>query len=117
VDVFKQIDMNNKISETPERWVILKLLNGHYKVFVTWAGGYLNSDRWKLNSRINKVEQDEDFYYFIGFSGSRYKCHKKAYGFASSYGRAVLNRIIEQGYGHIEVMGNTDDWINKLKPL
>jgi hypothetical protein len=104
--------MDRNISETPERWVIVKLPNNYYKVFATWAGGYLDGDRWQLNSGISKVEQDENFYYFIGFSGSCYKCHKKAYGIATSYGLDVLNKRIEQGNGQIELMEDVVDWAN-----
>ena len=104
--------MERNISEIPERWVILKLPNNNYKVFGTWAGGYLDGDRWKLNSGISEVEQDENFYYFIGFSGSCYKCHKKVYGTATSYGLGILNKIIEQGNGQVELMNDVDDWVN-----
>jgi hypothetical protein len=104
--------MDRNISESPERWVIVKLPNNYYKVFGTWTGGYLDGDRWKLNSGISKVEQDENFYYFIGFSGSCYKCHKKGYGTATSWGLSVLNKIIEQGNGQIELMENVEDWEN-----
>ena len=104
--------MERNISETPEKWVILKLPNNYYKVFGTWAGGYLYGDRYRFNSGISKVEQDENFYYFIGFSGSCYKCHKKGYGTATSYGLVVLNTIIEQGNGQIELMEDADDWTN-----
>ncbi len=102
--------MNTNISETPERWVILKLPNNYYKVYGTWSGSYLNGDRWKLNSGIKKVEQDEDYYYFVGFSGSCYKCYKKGYGTATSFGVSVLNKIIEQGSGQVELMMDVDDW-------
>jgi hypothetical protein len=101
-------------SETPERWVILKLPNNFYKVFGTWAGGYLDGDRWKLNSGIQKVEQDDDYYYFTGFTGSCYKCHKKGYGVATSYGLGVLNKIIERGSGQIELMEDICDWSNMV---
>jgi len=104
--------MKRNVTETPERWVILKLPNNYFKVFGTWAGGYLDGDRWKLNSGIEKTEQDDDYYYFIGFSGSCYKCRKKGYGISTSYGRLVLNKIIEQGNGQIELMDNCDDWSN-----
>ena len=104
--------MDRNISESPDRWVIVKLPNNYYKVFGTWTGGYLDGDRWKLNSGISKVEQDENFYYFIGFSGSCYKCHKKGYGTATSWGLSVLNKIIEQGNGQIELMENVEDWEN-----
>lgn len=104
--------MDKNISEVPDRWVIVKLPNNYYKVFGTWSGGYLDGDRWKLNSGIERVEQDDEFYYFIGFSGSCYKCHKKRYGTATSYGLGVLNKIIEQSIGQIELMENVDDWVN-----
>ena len=102
------------MNEIPEKWVILKLPNNYYKVFGTWAGGYLDGDRWKLNSGIKEIEQDENFYYFIGFSGSCYKCHKKSYGTATSYGFNVLNKMIKQGNGQIELMEDVDDWSNIL---
>lgn len=110
----KKVSINRNISETPDKWVIIKLPNNYYKVFGTWAGGYLNGDRWKLNSGINKVEQDEDFYYFIGFSGSCYRCHKKGYGTATSYGSIVLNKILDNGNGQIELMEDTSDWIELI---
>jgi len=102
--------MDKHISEAPENWVILKMPNNYYKVFGTWTGDYLGSDRWKLNSGIKKVEQDDEFYYFTGFSGSCYKCHKKGYGTASSFGLNVLNKIIEQGNSQIELMDDVDNW-------
>jgi hypothetical protein len=43
------------VSETPENWVILKITNNGeivYKVFGSWAGGYLGSDNWRINSGI-----------------------------------------------------------------
>lgn len=101
------------ITETPERWVILKVLNG-YKVYGTWAGGYLDSDSWKLNSGITQVEQDDDYYYFTGYSGSCYKCHKKGYGVMTSYGQGVLNNILDTGEGFIELLDDQDWTILKL---
>jgi len=107
--------MERNITETPERWVILKLQNDYYKVFGTWAGGYLDGDRWKLNSGVSEVEEDDDFYYFIGFSGSCYKCHKKKYGTVTSYGYEILNKIIKQGDGQIILMEDNEDWINVVQ--
>lgn len=106
--------MVRNISETPEKWVILKVSNKHYKVFGTWVGGYLGEDKWKLNSGIEKTEEDDEYYYFIGFSGSCYKCHKKGYGVATSYGNGVLNNIIEKCNGELELMEDMLDWTNIL---
>ena len=98
------------ISEIPEKWVILKLSNNYYKVFATWSGGYLASDRWKINSGIKKVEQDDEFYYFIGFTGSCYKCLKTSYGIANSYSSNILNKILEQSKGKASLLSDNNDW-------
>ena len=116
-----------KISETPEHWVILRIPTEdnidipYYKVFAGWRGGYLDGDRWKLNSGITKVEEDGDYFYFYGYSGSCYKCHKNGYGLKegmyrfSSYPQGVLKNIIEKGrlLGddiNIEIMSEETNW-------
>lgn len=103
--------MDRTISETPEKWVIVELPNNEYKVFGTWSGGYLNGDRWKLNSGIEKVEEDENYYYFIGYSKSCYKCDKKSYGFVTNYGLSVLKGLIEKTNNQIKLIENNQDWI------
>jgi len=102
--------MKQNITQTPERWVILKMDNTYYKVFGSWSGSYLVGESWKLNSGIKKVEQDEEFYYFIGFSNSCYKCCKKSYGINTLFTRSVLNQIIERGNGLVELLDDVDDW-------
>lgn len=109
--------MEKNATESPDKWVILKLPENLYKVFGTWNGGYLEGDSWKLNSGIEKVDQDEDFYYFIGFSGSCYKCHKGGYGLASSFGSGVLNKIMEASAGEIELMEDSEDWESLILPI
>ena len=102
------------VTETPHKWIILKLPENEYKVYGTWKGGYLDGDSYKLNSGIAKVESDEDYYYFFGYSGSCYKCYKKGYGVASSYGSGVLEKILDMGKGKVEVLKDRVDW-EKLK--
>jgi hypothetical protein len=80
------------ITAEPEKWVILKF-KGTYKVFGTWRGSYLEGDSWRLNSGVERITQDATHYYFHGYSGSCYRCNKKAYGFATIYGEAVLKSI------------------------
>ena len=114
-----------KISETPEHWVILRIPTEdnidipYYKVFGGWRGGYIDGDRWKLNSGITKVEEDDDYFYFYGYSGSCYKCHKKGYGLKEgmfsfgSYCQGVLETIIEKsefGGINIEILSEETDW-------
>jgi hypothetical protein len=105
------------ISEIPDKWVVVKIDNNldksFYKVFATWVGGYLHSDRWKLNSGIKSVESDDDYYYFIGHSGSCYKCYKKTYGTASSYGEGVLQDMVENAYkagSTVNILPEDTEW-------
>lgn len=82
---------------TPDKWMIIKLSEGesfHYRVFACWYGGYAGSDSWKLNSGIERVTEDGDYYKFEGSSGSVYVCHKESYG-ASGYGHSVLANLIK----------------------
>ncbi len=65
----------------PDNWILLEIDNGkdkkYHKVLAGWSGGYLDGDSWKLNSGIEKVEENMEGYYdFIGSSGSVYRCHK-----------------------------------------
>ncbi len=106
--------MDRYISETPDNWVILKLPDNNYKVFATWSGGYLDSDNWKLNSGIKQVEQDDNYYYFIGFSNSCYKCKKTSYGIKTMYGYIVLDTIINKSDGNIVLMEDKEDWVKTL---
>jgi len=110
------------VTETPENWVVLKI-NGpepYFKVFAGWRGGYLNSDRWKMNSGIVGIEEDEDYYYFEGHSGSRYKCNKNGYGLKdgmywfSSYVQGILESIIEKSPVPIEVLDEDTDFTDIL---
>jgi hypothetical protein len=83
----------------PDKWVIVKI-DETYKVFATWYGGYLSGDRWRMNSGIVSIEEDDDFYYFKGYSNSIYKCNKKSYG-TSFWTRGILNGIIEEAKNNI----------------
>jgi hypothetical protein len=105
----------------PENWVVLKMTNlktneTFYKVFASWVGGYLDGDRWKINSGITKVDTDELNHTFYGLSGSSYICGKNNYGVNSSYIQSVLNSIIENasvGEFKVEVMSKDTKW-NKI---
>lgn len=100
--------------EKPDRWVIIKLPDC-YKVLGTWLGGYLDGDYWRLNSGIESVSEDEDFYYFTGYSGSIYKCHKKTYG-TSSYTQGILEGIIKKlNNSEVNVLESTYNFLELNK--
>ena len=105
----------------PDKWVVVKLLDKNkasplYKVFGTWYGGYTGSDRWKLNSGISSIEDNETSYIFHGYSGSKYICSKnEAYYGTSSYTGSVLESMIDSVTDHthntIEVLNYSNNWL------
>jgi hypothetical protein len=95
----------------------LKDRSVHYRVFAIWYGSYTSGESWKLNSGITQVYQSEEYYEFLGSSGSSYHCNKKAYG-TSGYGTGVLNNLIENSSEHvlIEPLYDIED-INTIPEL
>jgi len=120
----KPLKKDIKISESPHAWVIIKMTtngddldNTYYKVFASWAGGYLDGDRWKMNSGISRIDEDEEYYYFYGMSGSCYACHKEAYGIRTSYSQGILDNVLSNAYKvniKAEVLPKETNWINIL---
>lgn len=102
---------------SPGRWKVIKLTNPnkeiHYRVFGTWGGSYLHGQSWRINSGIDRVTEDENNYYFEGYSGSIYICHKKTYGFFG-YGLSILSQMMEDSkpLGIImEIMPEDTNWL------
>jgi hypothetical protein len=55
----------------PDKWIIIQITRKddgkvYDKVFATWSGGYFGEDRWRMNSGIDNVTEDNDYYYFHG---------------------------------------------------
>lgn len=99
--------MQRNITETPEKWIILSVQGVGYKVFASWT-----DDSWKINSGIVKIKEDDNFYYFFGYSGSCYKCHKTSYGIATSYSARFLDKAIALAKGKIKEMENRNNWLD-----
>ena len=105
---------------TPDNWVILKLKagkldSGLYKVLAGWSGGYLDGDTWKLNSGITEVKEDENYYYFYGYSGSCYRCNKQSYTLRMN-NAGVYNRLKAQEKfdGQVQIMAEDTDWLSLI---
>lgn len=96
------------ITEIPDNWVIISLPNEICKVFATWR-----DDSWKLNSGISKIEQDDYYYFFHGFSGSCYQCKKGRYG-TSHYGSHILDKVLDTR--GIELLDDMEDWTKLYIP-
>lgn len=96
------------MESVPHKWVVIKIKDGTYKVLGSWYGGYLDGDVWRLNSGIKEVIEDDDFYNFVGFSGSVYKCHKERYGM-SSFTSGIYRGFKTQA-PEIELMPEDTKW-------
>lgn len=99
----------------PDCWVIIRISpNGqepHYRILAGWYGGYLDGDHWKINSGIEKVEVEGDYYKFIGTSGSTYYCHKEAErlsGMTSSVFNMYEEQFREQDAGTFEIVNSKE---------
>ncbi len=110
-------DLYRGVSETPHKWVVVKIENDgneYYKVYGSWRGGYLDGDRWKMNSGISSIQEDEKAFFFSGLSGSKYLCLKGHYGIASAYTESVLENVITNSYkvdAKMEIMDAETDWM------
>jgi hypothetical protein len=101
---------------TPDKWLLVQI-NGtdpHYRVLGSWSGGYLDGDSWRMNSGITRVEEDEDYFYFHGYSGSVYQCHKEMYG-ATVYGWGVARGLEEREYGTFLIVEEMPSDIMKME--
>lgn len=105
-------------TQNPDRWLVVKVqpvdetLDAHYRVFATWGGGYLQGQSWKINSGIESVTEDENYFYFLSASGSTYGCLKGSYGI-TGYGLGILNGLIEQSKNEVTItqMPKETDWV------
>jgi len=102
---------------TPDRWMLLRFSKDQvvfYKVFATWAGGYLGTDSWQLNSGVTQLEETETHYLFEGTSGSVYKCGKMSYG-STMYGFGVLGDLMTKALDQgtvIDALPDDTDFIS-----
>ena len=112
---------------TPDNWVVIKLDDGvdpHYRVLAGWSGGYLDGDRWRINSGITKVEtvvitgggitkveEDDGYYNFSGSSGSTYRCGKKSYMLRMNNAH-VWSKLEKLHGDKVEMMPEDTDWVS-----
>ena len=97
----------------PDNWVVIKMKGDdpHYRVLAGWSGGYLDGDSWRMNSGITKVEEDDGYYNFSGFSGSTYRCGKKSYTLRMN--NAHIWTQLQGLHGDkVEMMPEETDWMN-----
>jgi hypothetical protein len=96
---------------TPDRWVVVEINSAKHgrirKVLASWYGGYAGSDSWRMNSGIEKVIDQGDYYDVVGSSGSVYKCYKGAEGmsaYTSDVFETYKRQLEENGMGTMEIV-------------
>lgn len=75
----------------PEAWVLLDMGENVFKIFGAWRGSYLTGESWKMNSGIESVEEFEEYYDVLGYSGSIYRCYKNSVHSGGMYTSRVLD--------------------------
>lgn len=103
---------------TPDKWCVVRIVNDGevvYKLLMSWYGGYLDGDRWRMNSGIQYIELEGDFYLMTGYSGSVYKCHKTAYGM-NGVATGVYNNMVEAVKNNsnryaVSIMDDSINWL------
>ena len=103
--------MNFQTEHNPDSWVIIKITGiedkPFFKVLAGWSGGYLDGDSWRMNSGIDKIEEDGDYWRFIGASGSVYRCHKEGNSMRMSMAGTWM-RLQEKFPDNVELVGVDD---------
>lgn len=91
--------------EKPDKWMLVRITGNdpHWRIFATWHGGYTYGDSWRFNSGIKSVKEEDDYYDFVGYSGSVYRCRKTGYG-VTMYGVSVLKDLIDKSGNKIEAL-------------
>ena len=101
----------------PDKFTILEMKYEDetiYKVFGSWAGGYLGSDSWRLNSGIERAVVDGDSVSFIGGSGSTYNCNLSSEGVAGAYNMSQLSAFLDEYSDRVRVVTLDECTENKL---
>ena len=102
------------MSYQPDNWVVLKININHedkplYKVLAGWSGGYLSDSSWRMNSGITEMKEDEEYYYFYGYSGSCYQCHKETQ-FLKMNNAYIYEQLKEKFGDRINLMPDDTDY-------
>ena len=100
------------IEYTPHNWVVLKISNEgkeYYKVLAGWDSSFDMS--WRMNSGITRVEKDEDYLLFHGFSGSVYRCHERDCNL-SNITLDIYEQLVERFGEAVKLMSEDTNWLN-----
>lgn len=96
-----------------DNWVVIAVKgdNPHYRLLTGTSGGYASGSSWNLNSGITRVEEDDDFFYFFGASGSCYAGHKGSYCLRMNNAH-VWAQLQERHGDKVELLDEDTDWMN-----
>jgi hypothetical protein len=101
----------------PDSWVVIKLperiAKGAFKVLGGWSGGFTTGDSWRVNSGIEKVSHEGDYWIFEGYSGSVYRCHKGACRVTMAMAQPLDTFMANDA----EVLDDRDNWLSLNKEI
>lgn len=96
----------------PDVWVVIYVKDTKkYKLLAGWYGDFWSASTWRLNSGIEEIKDNKDFYEVYGKSGSLYRVRKGTYKFNDET-REVYERA--DNMGMVELLHPDNDWTNLL---
>ena len=108
-----EFEMKHPNAYLCDNWVVIFLNAGdpHYRILTGMSGGYLDGDSWRMNSGIVRVEEDEQYFYFHGASGSCYAGRKTAYCLRMN--NAYIWAQLKEKHGDkVSMLDEDTDWMN-----
>jgi hypothetical protein len=93
---------------TPDSWVIIEVNHEgeqFQKILSGWSGGFLDSDAWRMSSRIKRmrINIDEDYFTVDTESGSFYTLYKNRQGLRMS-NAGIYNELNEKFGDAVEIV-------------
>ena len=98
---------------TFDNWVVIFFNGGdpHYRILTGTSGGYTTGSSWRMNSGITRVEEDSDYFYFFGSSGSCYAARKGSYCLRMN-NAYIWDQLKELHGDKVKLMDENTDWMN-----
>lgn len=103
---------------TPDCWVVIRIVSIKddnaifYRLLSGWMGGYAQSDAWRINSGITKMEDADTHWLVHGRSGSVYRCGKNSYRLSLATANMYTSWQKTIGEENFQLMPADTDWLN-----
>lgn len=98
----------------PDGWSIIKLNDNDYRVYAGFRGGYIESDKWRVNSGITRAGLTKEGYIVEGDSGTAYKLDLDLHDNFTMYLAGTLQDICRVNNATVLSEEEAMDYLNGL---